>query len=198
MDVQLHRCRFCNKVYDYYASGPYCHETTNNEHYCPRCMEIINRSLETEVSKEDRYTKKIVKIGDDEVVRLLGKGFRERMEELREPKETGRLSFPRMTILIPLPYDHIEAYTIRHCRIYVCWNNGEEKRHYHADKLCRMSDNEVVDWYYHYERDGYWPCYNPMVSFKKLQEVGKTIPFDEISKEIGELMDSVEEKYFNE
>lgn len=197
MDVRIHRCRFCGKEYNYHASGPYCHEATNNDQYCPRCMEIINRSLKAEVPKEDRYVKKIVEIGEDDVVRLLGKDFRERMEELKEPKETGHRSFPRITILIPLPYDNIEAYIIHHVRIYVCWNDGEEERHYHADKLGRMSDHEVVDWYYHYERDGYCPCYNPMVGFRKLNgELVKPIPFGEINEEIDSVLNNIEGIYF--
>jgi phage FluMu protein Com len=45
------RCRHCNTVYAFQASGEGCFHKLNDETYCPDCMKVINEALKL-VSKK--------------------------------------------------------------------------------------------------------------------------------------------------
>ena len=59
MDIQIRRCLYCGKEYQYLVSGGYyCFNHLNDYRYCPRCKEIIDKALETNVPKNDMISHK--------------------------------------------------------------------------------------------------------------------------------------------
>lgn len=149
MDVRTYRCRFCNKEYHYQASGEGCHEPTNDERYCPRCMAIINLALEEKVPKEDRYFRRAVEVDKDDLTRVLGDGIFDRMATLKKEELAKKNRF-NMSIMVGLPYRNIDIFTIDHRRVYIASNDkdGNTDEHYFLDKCCRLSDKVAIeDWF---------------------------------------------------
>lgn len=149
MDVRIHRCRFCNKEYHYQASGEGCHEPTNDERYCPRCMTIINQALEEKVPKEDRYFRRAVEVDKDDLIRILGSDIFDRMTALKK-EELAKKNLFNVSIMVGLPYRNIDIFTIDRRRVYIASNDkdGNTDEHYFLDKCCRLSDKEAIeDWF---------------------------------------------------
>lgn len=170
MDIRIHRCRFCNKEYYYQASGEGCHEPTNDERYCPRCMAIINKALEEKVPKEDRYFRRAVEVDKDDLIRTLGSDIFDKMATLKKEELAKKNRF-NVSIMVGLPYRNIDIFTIDRRRVYIASHDkdGNTDEHYFLDKCCRLSDKEVMeDWFEwspnHYNRGSSMMSFTMMLS----------------------------------
>lgn len=188
MDVRIHRCRFCNKEYHYQASGEGCHEPTNDERYCPRCMTIINQALEEKVPKEDRYFRRAVEVDKDDLIRTLGSDIFDRMATLKK-EELAKENRFNVSIMVWLPYKNINIFNIDHRRIYIASHDkdGNTDEHYFIDKRCRLSDEEVVEDWFEWSPNHYNRGYSIMISTMMMSDAVKKrgLPdFSKISAEI--------------
>lgn len=149
MDIHLKRCKYCDKVYHYQASGNGCFRETNDENYCPRCKEIINEALLNKVPKNDiliHIPIKCDKFTDD----LLQK-----MDKIKKEYEEDKRKYFSSAIALgsELDYDNIEKYYIDSKIYYICYNddNKENKDYFIEKEFCKY-DKTVKDIYYDYNR----------------------------------------------
>ena len=125
MTHEKKRCKYCGKIYYYQASGDGCFEPTNDDTYCPRCKEIINKALDTEVLKDDiiiHAPKEVDKFSDE----LLEKMEIIKNEYVNEHKGNCFI----MSVACSIDYEHIDIFTIDGYKYYIAWNEDINDKHY--------------------------------------------------------------------
>lgn len=135
MLVYTHRCCFCGQPYTYLASGNGCLDPTNDEKYCPRCKEIINKALKKQVPETDKIIscpKEVEKFSDE----LLNKMLKLKNEYL--DKHKGYFSLV-MSVSCSLQYDNIEIY-----------NNDTTDKHYYIDYEYCKATKEFKEIFFNY------------------------------------------------
>lgn len=127
------RCHYCGHTYYWQGSGEGCFEKTNNDKYCPRCMEIIIDSLNKSVPNDDIIIKGTKEINKES----LSSEILNKMEQLKSEynEKIKNREFPAsVAVSSTLDFDNIEIYHINRYIYYVCWNNDdEENKHYYQN-----------------------------------------------------------------
>ena len=156
MDIQIRRCLYCGKKYQYLASGGYyCFNHLNDSRYCPRCKEIIDKALETNVPKNDMISHKPFPCDkfDDKLLSVMS-SIRDNVRN----DNTGKnhlLSKPLVDVDPSLDFDIVEKYRIERKIYYICYNgdrdNPDSERYYFIEREYCPSLGEVKGDYIDYD-----------------------------------------------
>ena len=136
MDIQIRRCLYCGKEYQYLASGGYyCFNHLNDYRYCPRCKEIIDKALETNVPKNDMISHKPFPCDkfDDKLLSLMSS-----IRDSARNDKNHRL-FETLVVVDPsLDFDIVEKFSIGRKIYYICYNgdrdNPDGERYYFIER----------------------------------------------------------------
>lgn len=87
MVVYMKRCIHCKMPYMYQASGNGCHDTRNDEKYCPVCMNEINKALEKVPIKREQVWEECNDYTQKDIMRIVAeqqKAYEDRAKQAKQ------------------------------------------------------------------------------------------------------------------
>lgn len=181
MTHQEHRCKFCGKTYFYQASGVGCLASANDEDYCPRCKEIIDKALNENVPEEDRLKHRPKECGK------FPQELLEKMENLKSDYYNGSIRIRKLFSVID--YENIEVYHIGGKIYYILYNDANDKHYFIEYEHCQAT-GEYKDVYREVGRasaDCYVEGYSTAGKLKKMYSKDKMPSPQKMPEPLGKL-----------
>lgn len=156
MDIQIRRCLYCGIEYQYLAGGSYyCFNHLNDDRYCPRCKEIIDKALETNVPKNDTISHRPFPCDkfDDKLLSVMS-SIRDNVRNDNTSKNY-KLSEHLVAVHPSLDFDIVEKFCIERKIYYICYDGERDnpygERYYFIEREYCPSLGEVKGEYIDYD-----------------------------------------------